>query len=327
MPDGEVRGLPAVLSADAVDVGRLVEQDPVDAPQRLDAYRAAIAEIVGCHGGRPDPAADGIVAAYEDAESAVMCACEIQEALASRNAVLHRDRRLFWRIGVALADAEAAGLAASLRDIAGPGEICISGAVRDEIAHRPDIDCAFDGERALPDAPAPVRVYRLRPTLPAPAAGGDIAKAVRNADRAYRLLAASLVTAVAAVLAAILVAATAGPAAPDAPPAEGTGWDVVPAVLGLASTVAAAAAVVLAYGGRSATAVGGTWVDGHFRFLIRTFWIALGAQLVGVLTAAVVVGIVVLAVLPVWVVLRCRRGRALLRRGAAHPDPRGWGFG
>lgn len=326
MPDGTQDRAPAVLSADAVDADRLAAEDPEDAPRRLDSYGDVVSACLGRHGGRGSVSRDGAVAAFDDPVSAVACACEIQEDLASRNAVLHRGRRLAWRIGVALAGEGGEALAAGLRDAAGPGEICLSGAVQRATVHRPDLAAAFDGERYVPGAADPVAVYRLRPAPagPAPAAPGDglrSSRAARNADRAYRLLSASVFAMLAAVAGAAVFVASG-----ETVPEEGLAWDLVPTVFGLLSTLAAAAAVVFAYAGRTLSA-GGTWVDGHFRFLIRTFWIALGAQLVGILAAAVAIGLLVLAALPVWVVLRCRRGRALLRRGAPHPQPDTWGFG
>ncbi len=69
------------------------------------------------------------------------------------------------------------------------------------------------------------------------------------------------------------------------------------------------------------------WVQSHYRFQIRTFWIGLLFAVVGAVTAAFVVGILVLAFLFVWWIARCVTGMRYLSEGRAHPNPASWMFG
>jgi uncharacterized membrane protein len=69
------------------------------------------------------------------------------------------------------------------------------------------------------------------------------------------------------------------------------------------------------------------WVQSHYRFQIRSFWIGLLLGVVGAVTAAFVVGILILAFLFVWWIARCVTGMRYFSEGRAHPDPASWMFG
>ncbi len=69
------------------------------------------------------------------------------------------------------------------------------------------------------------------------------------------------------------------------------------------------------------------WVQSHYRFQIRTFWIGLLFAVIGAVTAAFVVGILILAFLFVWWIARCVTGMRYFSEGRAHPDPASWMFG
>ncbi|MCH9000035.1 MAG: hypothetical protein IID48_17465 [Proteobacteria bacterium] len=69
------------------------------------------------------------------------------------------------------------------------------------------------------------------------------------------------------------------------------------------------------------------WVQSHYRFQIRTFWIALMLGAIGAVTAAFVVGILILAFLFIWWIARCVTGMRYFSEGRAHPDPASWMFG
>ena len=69
------------------------------------------------------------------------------------------------------------------------------------------------------------------------------------------------------------------------------------------------------------------WVQSHYRFQIRTFWIGLLLGVIGAVTAAFVVGILILAFLLIWWIARCVTGMRYFSEGRAHPDPASWMFG
>ena len=54
--------------------------------------------------------------------------------------------------------------------------------------------------------------------------------------------------------------------------------------------------------------VRGTWVESHFRWQIRTFWFALLWTVVGLITAMILVGYLVLFANAIWVIYRVIKG-------------------
>jgi uncharacterized membrane protein len=79
--------------------------------------------------------------------------------------------------------------------------------------------------------------------------------------------------------------------------------------------------VVMAYVHQGTAPAG---LDTHFRYQIRTFWIALLYFLVGGILTTVVVGMLVLLVALVWFVVRCVKGLKLLADRQPIPDPATW---
>ena len=69
------------------------------------------------------------------------------------------------------------------------------------------------------------------------------------------------------------------------------------------------------------------WVQSHYRFQIRTFWIALLAAVIGALTTPFIIGIPILLFLLVWWILRCVKGMRYIAEGRGHPEPASWMFG
>jgi len=69
------------------------------------------------------------------------------------------------------------------------------------------------------------------------------------------------------------------------------------------------------------------WVDSHYRFQIRTFWVGLLIGVVGGLMSLIVIGWFVLLFGLIWIIVRCAKGMKYLARGQAHPDPGAWMFG
>jgi uncharacterized membrane protein len=79
--------------------------------------------------------------------------------------------------------------------------------------------------------------------------------------------------------------------------------------------------VIMAYINRNN---GSDWLDSHYTFQIRTFWIGLFyVVLSGVLTL-VLIGFVLLALVLIWLVVRCLKGLKLAGRGEPVPNPKTW---
>lgn len=66
--------------------------------------------------------------------------------------------------------------------------------------------------------------------------------------------------------------------------------------------------------------VAGTWIEPHFRWQIRTFWIGLLWSVIGVITTLIIVGWLILLGIAIWVVYRIVKGALALNDGLP-PEP------
>ena len=66
------------------------------------------------------------------------------------------------------------------------------------------------------------------------------------------------------------------------------------------------------------------WVQTHYRFQIRTFWIGLLYVFIGLLTFIIVIGIFWLMFVFVWWIVRCVKGMQAISRGEPYDRPATW---
>jgi len=171
--------LSAILSADAVGYSRLVSRDDVLASRRMGESRARIGALVSEHAGRiVDAVGDNLLAEFGSVADAVGCAVAIQGDLGRCNAEVAGEERLPFRIGVEMGDVlvdgeriagESINVAARLESLAPVGGLAISGAVRDQLAGRIDLELQDLGERRLHNIARPVQVFRVE------LGGGEVA--------------------------------------------------------------------------------------------------------------------------------------------------------
>jgi len=90
-------------------------------------------------------------------------------------------------------------------------------------------------------------------------------------------------------------------------------------VLGITGIVG----VVMAYVSKSEAP---EWLQSHYQFQIRTFWIGLLYLVIGSILAVVLIGYLVILFWIVWLIIRCVKGINLLDKKQPHPDPTGWMF-
>ncbi|MGJ8514223.1 DUF4870 family protein [Carnimonas bestiolae] len=50
------------------------------------------------------------------------------------------------------------------------------------------------------------------------------------------------------------------------------------------------------------------WQQQHYRFLIRTFWISVFYMVIGYVLSLLLIGFIILALVPIWLIIRCIRG-------------------
>ncbi|MDX1636232.1 MAG: hypothetical protein R3280_16455 [Marinobacter sp.] len=63
--------------------------------------------------------------------------------------------------------------------------------------------------------------------------------------------------------------------------------------------------------------VRGTWIEPHFRWQIRTFWIGVLWSVIGVITTVIIVGWFILLGIAIWIIYRIVKGALALNDGKA----------
>ncbi|PVM83788.1 DUF4870 family protein [Caulobacter endophyticus] len=66
------------------------------------------------------------------------------------------------------------------------------------------------------------------------------------------------------------------------------------------------------------------WLQSHYVFAIRTFWLSLLGGVIGCLTLIIGIGALILIAVGVWVTVRAIVGLSWLLKGEAYPTPRNW---
>ena len=80
--------------------------------------------------------------------------------------------------------------------------------------------------------------------------------------------------------------------------------------------------VVLAYVRRAD--VQGTFLESHFTYLIRTFWISILGAIIGALLTIIGIDFLLMLALAIWIIYRIVKGWIRLADGRAIDDPEGW---
>lgn len=97
-------------------------------------------------------------------------------------------------------------------------------------------------------------------------------------------------------------------------------------ILYLASIVIGITAIVgliLAYVNREDAP---DWLESHYRFQIRTFWMGVFYWVTGMMLLNFIIGWVILLFLFFWLIVRCAKGIKYLDRKEAYPAPMSWMF-
>ncbi|HEV2899369.1 MAG TPA: adenylate/guanylate cyclase domain-containing protein [Pseudaminobacter sp.] len=167
------RKLLAILAADVVGYSKAMEADETGTIARLRAIRAKLTDpaIARHHGRIVKLMGDGALVVFDSVVDAVVCAAEIQKAVAAHNAGLPERERIVFRIGVNLGDValvdgdvygDGVNVAARLEQLAEPGGVMVSGTAYDHLQGKLDWPLDFVGEQQVKNISRPVRMYRLR---------------------------------------------------------------------------------------------------------------------------------------------------------------------
>jgi len=167
------RRLLAILAADVVGYSHLMEANEEETIARLRQIRIELAEpLIAEYKGRVIKLmGDGALVAFESVVDAVVCAIEIQKAVAQHETDLPDDRRIVFRIGVNLGDValidddvygDGVNVAARLEQSCEPGGVLVSGTTFDHLRGKLDLPLEPVGELRVKNIDRPVRAYRVR---------------------------------------------------------------------------------------------------------------------------------------------------------------------
>jgi adenylate cyclase len=166
------RRLAAILAADVVGYSRLMEVDEAGTLARLKTVRLELIDpaLAKCKGRVIKTTGDGMLVEFQSVTEALRCAVDFQERMARRNRDMPASRTLLYRIGINLGDVIVEGedilgdgvnVAARLESIAQPGGICISAAVRDQVADRLEVGYEDLGDQHVKNISRPIRVFKV----------------------------------------------------------------------------------------------------------------------------------------------------------------------
>jgi adenylate cyclase len=188
------RRLAAILAADMVGYSRLMEADEVGTLARLKTHRLELIDpaIAKNRGRIIKTAGDGMLVEFQSIADAVQCAVEVQRRMAGRNTDVPAARWIQFRIGINLGDVivedgdvfgDGVNVAARLQELAEPGGICVSRAVRDQVQVGDRCDVGFQdlGEQTVKNITRPIGVFRVELETADPAASAVVPTATRVA--------------------------------------------------------------------------------------------------------------------------------------------------
>jgi adenylate cyclase len=209
--------LAVILHADVVGSTTLVRQDERLAHQRIQAAFRDVGSLVEHYGGTVNEVrGDALVAEFARASDAVLAALAGQGSNQSRLAGLEDGVAPVLRMGIALgevviADATVTGagvvLAQRLEQLAEPGGICVSGAVREATPERLAVIYVALGDQHLKGFDEPVRAFSVSPApgseLPHPEQSGAVPDLPRRTGRRAVAFGAALAVLGVAVMAGV----------------------------------------------------------------------------------------------------------------------------
>ncbi|HEY2559266.1 MAG TPA: winged helix-turn-helix domain-containing protein [Caldimonas sp.] len=170
--------LAAIMVADVAGYSRLMAANESVTVASLDAARLLFREEIESRQGRVvDMAGDSVLAVFETAAGAVLASMAVQAELAASTQSAPSDQRMQFRIGVHLGDVlekddgtvygDGVNIAARLQELASPGAISVSDAVRGAVRNKVAAGFVDQGEQPVKNIAHAIRAFAVT--------GGDTA--------------------------------------------------------------------------------------------------------------------------------------------------------
>jgi TolB-like protein/Flp pilus assembly protein TadD len=113
---------------------------------------------------------DGMLVEFASVVDAMRCAIEVQRGMAERNALVPKDKRIEFRIGIHQGDiisdagdtfGDVVNVAARLEALSTPGGICVSSRAQEDALGKVDVAFEDMGDQQLKNISKAVRAYRI----------------------------------------------------------------------------------------------------------------------------------------------------------------------
>jgi class 3 adenylate cyclase len=167
----EHRKLAAIMFTDMVSYTALSQRNEALALELLEEHRRLVRTILPQYDGREvKTTGDGFLIEFLSALAAVQCAIDVQAAMHARNLAQPEDRRVSIRVGIHVGDVvvnegdlhgDGVNLAARIEPLAGPGGICLSRPVYDQVANKLEAQLAPLGRAELKGIEGLMEVHRV----------------------------------------------------------------------------------------------------------------------------------------------------------------------
>lgn len=164
--------LAGILYADVAEYARLTEEDEEGAHRRLvEGLRIMKVTIAETQGKIAHFAGDAVLAEFKNADSALLCAINVQLAVRHWNANINPTKQVRFRIGInfgeVIADqgdiyGKAVNLAARLEGLAHSNGICVSQSARENLRRKSKIRFISLGKRYLKNINEPVEAFWIQ---------------------------------------------------------------------------------------------------------------------------------------------------------------------
>ena len=148
-----------IFVTDAVGFSTLMAKNENATMQSLKACKDILARLFDEHGGRIfNTAGDSVLAEFQSAVSAVMCATEFQKLIAQRNEAVSEENQMVFRIGLNMGEVIVEGsnlygdgvnVAARLEAFCQPGGVSLSKAVHEFVSKKVDFSFSDLGNQQV----------------------------------------------------------------------------------------------------------------------------------------------------------------------------------
>ena len=143
------RKIAVIFVTDVVGFSKLMERNEDATLQSFRACKEILDKLFEEHGGRIfNTAGDSVLAEFQSAVSAVICASEFQKLLKERNLNVAEESQMHFRIGLNMGDVIVEGenlygdgvnVAARLEALSQPDGVCLSKSIHDFVAQKTDL--------------------------------------------------------------------------------------------------------------------------------------------------------------------------------------------